>query len=243
MKRHYSLTLRWCLSLALLILLISCAVAPPPIPTPTPTPETVIDPRDVLLRAVDRVLAMKTSEFTLEHREGATVLLPGIEMNQVYGVADIPDKYRFTVEAEVANTFIKISVVVIEDQAYMTNFLTGQWEEVPLNILPLNFADLGRTLAEIIQAVDQPALVGADRFNGHDVYVIKGMVMSNDLTTLAPNAAPGFDVELELWVEQSEALLLQVVISGQLFDTDAVTTVRVLTLDNVDIPVEIVRPE
>ena len=237
------MTLRWCVSLALLILLTSCEVVPSPIPSPTPTPEPVIDPRDVLLRSVDRVRALETSEFTLAHREGTTVLLPGIEMNQVYGVADIPDKYRFTVEAEVANTFIKTSVVVIEDQAYMTNFLTGQWEEVSLDILPLNFADLGRTLAEIIQAVGQPALVGADRFNGHDVYVIRGKVRSTDLTTLVPNAVPGFDVELELWVEQSEALLLQVVISGQLFDTDAVTTVRVLTLDNIDVPVEIVRPE
>ncbi len=222
-----------------IVTLVLAGCAPPP----TPTPETVVDPRDVLLRAVDRVRALKTSEFTLEHREGATVLLPGIEMNQVSGVADIPDKYRFTVEAEAFNTFVKISVVVIEDQAYMTNFLTGQWEEISMDILPLNFADLGRTLADIIQAVDEPALVGADRFDGNDVYVIEGRVRSDDLATLVPNAAPGFTVELELWVERSEALLLQVVISGQLFDTDALTTVRVLTLDNIDIPVEIVRPE
>ena len=239
-----SLILTWCLSLALLILPVGCVAVPPTSPPgPTSTSEPEIDPRDVLLRAVDRVRALETSEFTLEHRAVTTVLLPGIEMNKVYGVADIPDKYRFNVEAEVANTFVKTSVVVIEDQAYMTNFLTGQWQEVSLDILPLNFADLGRTLAGIIQAVSEPTLVGVDRLDDRDVYVIKGRVMSNDLSTLVPNAAPGFDVELELWVGRSEALLLQVVISGQLLDTDAVTTVRVLTLDNIDLPVTIVLPE
>ena len=230
-----SIRLGWILLLS--IILIGCGAAP----SPTPDPE--IDPKDVLLRAVERIMTLETGEFTLEHREGTTTLLPGLEMHKVYGVADIPDKFRFTVEAEFSNTYIETGVVVIEDQAYMTNFLTGQWEEISQDLLPLNFANLGQTLADIIDSVSDPIMVGVDRIDGRDVFVIRGTVMSNDLSTMVPNAGKGFEVELELWVDRSDYLLRQVVMSGQLVDTDEITTVRVLTLENVDVPVEIVRPE
>jgi hypothetical protein len=212
-------------------------------PAATPTPDLQIGPQQVLRQAIDRVLALKSGAFTLEHQKGTTVLLPGIEMSKVYGVAEIPDRFRFTVEAEVSNTFVKASVVVIEDQAYMTNFLTGRWQPVAKEVLPLNFANLGQTLGDIIQAVQDPKLVGAEKLNGHDAYHIQGKIRSDDLSTLVPNAGQGFDVVMDLWVERSDFLLRQVWLTGQVVDTDVPDAVRVLTLDEVDIPVDISPPE
>lgn len=209
---------------------------------PAPTPDRQVDPQEVLRQSVDRVLALESGAFTLEHEKGTTVLLPGVEMSKVYGVADIPDRFRFTVEAQVSNTFVETMVVVIEDQAYMTNFLTGRWQTVAPEILPLNFSNLGQTLADIIQAVQTPALVGTENLDGYDVYRVKGTVRSNDLSTLVPNAGQDYDVDLELWVDQSQWLLLQVVMTGQLVETDAPDTVRVLTLDDIDVPVDITPP-
>lgn len=209
----------------------------------SPTPDPLVDPQEILRQSVERVLALESVEFTLEHQQGTTELLPGIELSKVYGVADIPDKFRFTVEAEVSNTFVEIGVVVIGDQAYMTNFLTGRWQEVPKDVLPLNLSNLGQTLAGIIESVQVPALVGSERWHDYDAYRVRGMVKSDELSALVPNAGSGFDVELELWVDRDQGLLLQVIISGQMLDTDVPETVRVLALDRIDAPVEIAAPE
>jgi hypothetical protein len=187
-------------------------------------------------------MALESGAFTLEQQKGTTVLLPGIEMSKVYGVAEIPDRFRFTVEARGRNTFVETTVVVVEDQAYMTNFLTGRWQTVSREILPFNFSNLGQTLGGIIEAVQDPAMVGTEKLDHRDAYRIRGTVRSDDLSTLVPSAGEGFDVNLELWVDRSESLLLQVLITGRVVDTDLPDAVRVLTLDDIDVPVDISPP-
>ena len=58
-------------------------------------------------------------------------------------------------------SFVEINVVTIGDLAWMTDFITGQWRQVPLASLPVRFSDLGRTLADIIDAVQDPHVVGS----------------------------------------------------------------------------------
>lgn len=202
-----------------------------------------MDPQAVLRGAVDRLMTLQSAAFTLEHQAGTSELLPGLEMNRVYGVAVIPDKFRFTVEAQISGAFVETDMVVIGQQAYMTNFITGKWEEVPMEVLPLNFADLGRSLADIIQAVEAPTLEGTQTLRDHQVYLIGGRVRSEDLAALVPQAGSGFDVMLELAVDRSEGLLLQVLISGRVLVTDTEQTVRLLTLDDIDVPADIQAPQ
>ena len=45
-------------------------------------------------------------------------------------------------------------------------------------------------------------------------------------------------MELELWLDRSEGLLLQALITGQVMDSDDADTVRLLTLKDIDIPVD-----
>ena len=224
------------------LVMVSLALAVSCGPGPTPTLDPRVNAQEILRQAVERLLALESAEFTLEHQVGTTELLPGIEMSKVYGVADIPDKFSFTVEAEDSNTFFETGVVVIGDQAYMTNFLNGQWQEVPKDILPLNFSNLGQTLAGVIESVQGAELVGSERWHDYDAYRIRGLVKSNDLSTLVPNAGDGFDLELELLVDHNQGLLLQVLIAGQIIDADVSETVRVLTLDAIDSAVEINTP-
>jgi hypothetical protein len=219
-----------------LVIAIGCSSA-------TPTPETPVDPQAVLRQAVERVMSLEYGAFILEHRVGSTLLLPGLEMTRVYGVADIPDRFRFTVEAESNGLYIEIDMVVVEDQAYMTNPISGEWQPVPMEVIPFRFANLGQTLADIIESVQNPILTGTEELNDYDTYRIQGQVLSDDLVHLVPGAGSGFDVALELWVDRSEGLLIQVLITGKVVPTDQPDAVRALTLDDLDIPVDITLPE
>ncbi len=204
---------------------------------------TGIDIEVAMPQAVDQLLALRSAAFSLEHLEGSTVLVPGVLMTKVSGVVSIPDRFEVTVEAEseFPKSYLEISIITIDDTAYMTDIFTGRWNKISAGSLPFNLTGLGQTLADIIDAVQEPRAVRAERLNGIDTVLIKGQIVSEDLSELVPGSAEGFPVELELWLER-DGLLRQVLIIGRVVATDGPDTVRKLTLDNINQPVEIEPP-
>ena len=220
-----------------------CSAAPTPVPEataqPTPSPEAVID------LAVLNLLELESAAFTLEHQIGSTTLLPGLAMTKASGVVDIPDRLRLTVEAEVAapRTFVEINVITIGEQAYMTDFFSGQWRTVPLESLPVNFLDFGQTLASIVEAVAGPSFSGVEEIEGRQYQRVTGVVPSEALAALVPGAAEGLEVQLELWLDREAALLRRVLITGPVLTGDIPETVRLLSIDDINVPVDIAAPE
>jgi hypothetical protein len=191
------------------------------------------------------MLSLKSAVFTLEHQVGATTLLPGLEMTRVEGLVDIPDRFSLTVEAELEfpRSFVQLDVLSIEDKAYMTDILTREWIEVPPQSLPITFGDLGVTLSGIIDAMQEPSLIGEENINGVGAYHMRGLVQSDDLASLVSGAGQGFGVRLDVWLDRTENLLLQALITGQVVPTDVLETARLLVLDDIDVPVRIRPPE
>ena len=202
------------------------------------------DLRPVMRQAVDQLLALESAAFTLEHLAGTTALLPGLEMTKAYGLVEIPRKFTVTVEAELGSprSYIEISIVTIDDTAYMTDVLSGQWRQVSPESLPFNVAGLGDTLAGVVDSVRAPVLVQVERLRGIETYRINGDIKSEDLSSLVPGAGTGFDVGLELWLDRADGLLHQVLITGKVVPTDVDEAVRRLTLDDINLPVNITAP-
>ena len=213
--------------------------------TPTEPPDGLpgIDIELAMPQAVDQLLALKSAAFTLEHLEGSTVLVPGVLMTKIYGEVSIPDRFKVTVEAEseFPKSYLEISIITIDDTAYMTDIFTGRWNKISAGSLPFNLSGLGQTLAGIVESVQQPRAVRAERLNGIDTVLIKGQIMSENLSELVPGSAKGFPVELELWLDQ-DGLLRQALIIGRVVATDIPETVRKLTLENINQPVVIEPP-
>ncbi|PKB65308.1 MAG: hypothetical protein BZY80_00585 [SAR202 cluster bacterium Io17-Chloro-G2] len=219
----------------------------PDTPAPTDTPEPPLDAEAVLQRAAGRVAELRTAAFLLDHRKGSTTLFPGVEMTRASGVVAIPDRYRLVVEARSAapQAFIEITVVSVGDEVRMTDFFTGRWRVVPQSVLPVDFSQLGVTLAEIVHAVIllEPELVGTEAVAGVETHRVHGSIKSEGLGGLVPGAGKGFDVSVDLWVEMPEGLVHQVLITGQVLSTDLFDSERLLTLGDFDLPVAIELPE
>jgi hypothetical protein len=143
----------------------------------------------------------------------------------------------------VPRSFFEIQIVLIEEQAYMTDPGTGRWGEVSVEALPFNLSNLGRVLADIISSMEGASTVIAEKLKGDDTYHVEGRIKSEALLELIPGADEGFEVGLRLWVDQQRGLLLQAFITGRVIAGDAVDTVRVLTLDDMNGPMEIAPPE
>ena len=213
--------------------------------SPAKPPEQETDPKVALRQAVFEILRLESAAFTLEHLRGTTALIPGfLEMNKVSGVVDIPDRFRLKVQAEslFPPAFVEINIVVIEDRAFMTDPGTGRWSEQAPESLPINLSNLGRTLANIIEAVEAPTLLGSEELKGYDTYRIEGRIKSQNLSELVPGADEGLDVRLDLWLDRDRSLLRKVLITGRVVSSDAADTVRLLTLDDINLPVEISPP-
>ena len=75
-----------------------------------------------------------------------------------------------------------------------------------------------------------------------DVYHIRGGIVSEDLQELVPGAEAGYPVTLEMWMEQQTGTLRKATIAGRVTDDDVPDAMRVLTLNEVNLPVEIKPP-
>lgn len=202
------------------------------------------DSRSVMNRAVEQLLSLESTSFSLEHLAGTTTLLPGLEMTKAFGLVEMPNKFAITVQAELAvpRTYIEIGIVTIGDTAYMTDMLSGQWRPVSPDNLPFTVSDLGGTLAAVVDAIQSPELVALDEIRGFETYRIRGDIKSQDLALLVPGAGTGFDVGLELWLHRTNGLLQQAFITGKVVPTDLAEAVRRLTLTEINVPVNIKAP-
>ena len=203
-----------------------------------------IDPSPAMSQAVAQLLALESASFTLDHLEGSTILVPGVLMTKVSGEVSIPGRFSVTVEAEseFPKSYIEISIITIDDTAYMTDIFSGRWNQISADSLPFNLSGLGQTLADIVEAVQEPTVIGQERLGDLDTLHIKGQIASEDLSELVPGAGQGFTVQLELWLDQSQGLLQQVHIIGRVVPTDKTNTLRQLTLEDINQPVVIEPP-
>ncbi|GIT13733.1 MAG: hypothetical protein CM1200mP35_05530 [Chloroflexota bacterium] len=60
----------------------------------------------------------------------------------------------------------------------MTSIFGGDWNQVSAESLPFNLSGLGLTMAEIVDAIQNPKVLGEERLNGIDTLLIGGMVNS-----------------------------------------------------------------
>lgn len=227
----------------LLLSSVACSSAGPTA-TPTPTPKP-LDPREELRRTVESLTSLQSVAFDLEHLVGSTNLLPGVLMSRAYGKAVVPGEFEITVEGELLfpKSYLEIKMISLGEQAYMTNLVNGQWEEVSQSALPINLSDFGATLAGIVDEVQSPRLLGQEDVDGVDVYHIGGDITSEVLKGLVPTAGTGFPVALEMWTERDTGMLRRALITGQVVATDVEDSQRQLTLEGANQPVTIERPE
>lgn len=231
------------LSVALLLAAVACSGAGPTV-TPTPTPKPV-DPQEELQRTVESLMALRSVAFDLEHLVGSTNLLPGVLMSRAYGKAVVPGEFDITVEGELLfpRSYLEIGMISLGEQAYMTNLVNGQWEEVSQAALPINLSDFGATLASIVDEVQSPRLLGQENVDGVDLYHIGGDITSEVLKGLVPTAGTGFPVALEMWTERDTGMLRRALITGQVVATDVEEAQRQLKLEGANEPVTIEPPE
>ena len=78
---------------------------------------------------------------------------------------------------------------------------------------------------------------------GSQTLRVEGVIDSEALLPLITSANPGHPVTPTFWVDETEFVLQQLRLAGQIYDDDAPETTRLLTIEDINVPVDIQLPD
>ncbi len=174
---------------------------------------------------------------------GSTPLATGLNLVGSEGVANLPDRFRLALDMEASGTVLKLDVIVVGEQAFMTNLFSGAWEPVPKEQIPFRFDFVTESVTALLSGMDDLTLMGDGELEGESAYVIRGVGPTEALSQLIPGALPDSTIPVDLWVDKADGQLRQVQMTGPLVSGDLADTVRLVRLEALEEAPEIEAPE
>ena len=231
-------------AMLLMVTLIGCADHQSIIAKATETakPEPIITSQLVLDHAGHNASVLESAWFTIEDMGNGIEVFPGVVINRVHGYVQIPNEYKFTIEAEASGTYLEVNVVTLSGRTYMTNLFTGQWQEVSKEVVPVQLDNFHVKLDDLINNLEEHELEDVEMVDSENCYVISGTIQSDSLFHLLPVSQLGSTLRIKLWVSQELFLLKRIQIGGRLLPTDNETSVHTISLTDMNKPSEISAP-
>lgn len=225
-------------ALASAAILAACTAEPTPTPIPpTPTSEP-ITAEMVVANSREAMAAAGSAWFKLEHEDGFLPLY-GAQISEMEGSVN-ESGAEIVTSASLGRLYIEIEIIIVDGRIWVTNPLTGAWEETGDPDQPFVWS-LTDGVTSIFDAVNDPWFVG-DPDDASD-FTVAAEVPADAFNALFFEAATsGENVRLSAIVERSTNLVRELVIEGRLTDDDSLDTKRTLRLSRFDETFDIKPP-
>ena len=208
-------------------------------PVSTPTP--VIDVASVLEQTGAVMAGLSTFHFRLRHEVGSLAIASGLVLDSVDGDVVRPDRISVTFVGNLGGFALDSSLITIGDASYMSNPLTGQWEEGPISLTPLGFFSPTEGIAAMISQMRDPVLTVETAPAAS--YRISGTLPAPALSPLIGSAIlPDAFVDVVLTVASEGSHLIEARLTGRILESDVEGAVRVIELSAFDEPISIEPP-
>lgn len=215
-------------------------VVPPPtsIPVPTPTP---INVEDLLRRSGEAMSQLNTFHFRLEHNdEGSTPFSDTLDVTEAEGDVVSPDRISISFSGRFGGRFaMRASLITIGDDSYMTNPLTGNWEEVAAEVSPLGFFDPQEGIGAMMTGLRNPTLSSKD---GSE-FRVEGDLDVQALRPLLGTVIQDGIVRVEVTLDSDTLYLKKAVIEGRATAEDPDGVIRTITLSQHNESISITAPD
>ncbi|MCH7624609.1 MAG: LppX_LprAFG lipoprotein [Chloroflexi bacterium] len=205
------------------------------IAVPSPTP---VNPQVILERSGEAMEALESFHFRLIHESGGTPLGQGLVIREVQGDVARPDKISLEVSGLAGSFAMRLSLITIGDNGFISNPITGEWEPVPADVSPLGFFEPTRGVSEIMRRIESPRLISAD----DDSYAISGTIASEGLASLFGAVEEGNSIDIDVVIDATSLFLLEARLEGRITTLEEDGVIRVITLSRFNEPVEIELP-
>lgn len=190
--------------------------SPTPSPTrkPSPTPTEPLSEEEQFLEDVaDRWAETDTVHFELDI-DGAVYLDTNdtIELESAGGDLARPDLAEAEANISIGFADIDVSIIVIGDDAYTTNFLNGDWERAPggFDFNPALLFDESAGIANVLDEMREPELAGTEQIDGREAQHITGLVSEDVIDDLVAGSLNGDDIRIDIWADSENSDLLRI---------------------------------
>jgi len=224
-----------CAALFIGLLISSCSSAEEPTAIPTPT----VRAPEVVQLGEDAMAGLDSFSFELTHESGHTTLSGALELNKAGGLVTT-NGLDLKAEATIGRAFVRVEAVVIDEQTWMTNPLTGNWSEIPPEESPFSFLDPVRLVADILGSTQNAVYPEVQPGNG--VLQIHGNIPAEALISLVGSVEPGAVTDVVLSLEPETYRLKKVVITGVAQPEDEPGTIRVIDLTDFNVETTLEPP-
>jgi hypothetical protein len=197
-----------------------------------------VDAAELLRSAAERMDAVERFHFELDHENGYTEIVRGLQMQRAEGDVAGVDRMRTEVRASVGPLNVDVGIVILPDESWIQNPLTGNWERESISIESIlnpseGVTALMRSIAE--QAIEQGAEVtGTGRVSGVEAYTVEAEVRSDDLDDLVAGASAGLTLRATAWIGVDDPLVHRLELRGAASPNESDDLVRILTLSDFD---------
>ena len=205
------------------------------IAVPSPTP---VNPQVVLERSGEVMEALESFHFRLTHESGGTPIGQGLVIREVQGDVVRPDKISLEVSGLAGSFAMRLSLITIGDNGFISNPITGEWEPVPAEVSPLGFFEPTRGVSEIMRRIESPRLISTD----DDSYAISGTIASEGLASLFGAVEEGNSIDIDVVIDATSLFLLEARLEGRITASEEDGVIRIITLSRFNEPVEIESP-
>ena len=207
-------------------LTVACTAEPTPTPIP-PTPTTEpLTAEFVVAESRAAMAATKSAWFQLDHVEGYLPLY-GAQISEMEGSVT-ENGAEIVTSASLGRLYIEIQIIIVDGRIWVTNPLTGEWEETGDPNQPFIWS-LTDGVTSIFDAATDPHFIEPP--DDGSVIRIGADVPSEAFNALFFDAATsGEDVYLNATINRNTFLVETLEIEGQLTSNDSWDTKRTLTL-------------
>ncbi|MBT4142434.1 MAG: LppX_LprAFG lipoprotein [Chloroflexi bacterium] len=172
--------------------------------------------------------------FQLTHESGHTTLSGALQLTRAGGFV-ATNGLDIEAEANIGRAFVRVEAVVIGEQTWMTNPITGVWSEIAPEDSPFAFLDPVNLVSDILGDTQQAAYPSEDQSSNGDTQ-ISGKIPAQSLAALVGSVDTDAVPSVLLTIDSSSNLLKKIVISGVVQAEDEPETIRVITLFKFDEP-------
>ena len=164
-------------------------------------------------------------------------------MTKVEGDTIRPDRLQAAITGTISGMTISVQMISIGSVVYMTNPLSGKWEELPSQFAALSVFNPNSGITKIMRDIVNPIMVNKEQSGGVDCYHVSGSIDSESLSAMTGSSLKGTTVNVELWIGIDDFLLHNIKLAGKITETEVSGIVRTLTLSDFDKALTIELPE
>jgi len=207
-----------------------------------PTPANLPPADEILPKVVERVGTLKSFHFRLEHENGLSSMPLDLKLKTAEGDIQVPNRMKAKLEAEAGGALMRVEVIGIGDEGWMTNPFSHQWQALPEGTTISAIFDPAAGIQAVARSLQDVRVAGVEKVGGDNTYLLEGQVDSGVLKAAAPIAEPGLTVNVKIWVGVDDYTIRQIRLEGPFASGEPENIVRILSLSKFDEPVSIEPP-